>query len=236
MEYKKIAFFVEGYTEQEFVRKLLIEIFGSKRIAIEISKIKGGKTIPICHTILESAITTDETLYYILIYDCSGDGSIKSYILEHRDNLIKAGYLKVIGLRDIYPDFAREDIFELKKGMYGNLPQKNLPIKFVISIMEIESWFLADENHYEKIDSVLSLDYLKQHFNFDPSTEDTQLIDEAANFLKKIYTNVGTTYVKEKASIDRTINALDFSNVYFVVGDRIDSLKKLIDEFEEVLL
>jgi hypothetical protein len=235
MKYKKIAFFVEGYTEQEFVRKLLTEIFGVRKLAIEITRIKGGKKIPITHTIIESALTTDDTIYYILIYNCTGDSNVKSYILDHRESLIKSGYIKIIGLRDIYPDFKREDIFKLEQWLNYGLPQKDLPIKIVLSIMEIESWFLAEEKHYLKINETLDLNYICNNFNFNPSEDDTQLIDEAAKKLDQIYQNVGEVYNKDIDKINKTINALDYANVYFVVSNRISSLKKLIFEFEEVL-
>ena len=35
---KKIAFFVEGQTEQLFINKLLIEIAGQKNILVELSR------------------------------------------------------------------------------------------------------------------------------------------------------------------------------------------------------
>lgn len=236
MSYKRIAFFVEGYTEQEFVKKLLLAIFDVKKIAIGVSRIKGGKKIPICHTVIESAVTTDDTIYYVLIYDCGGDANVKSYVLDHRASLLSAGYLKVIGLRDIYPQFSRKDIFKLKKYQNYGVPQKDLPIKFVIAVMEIESWFLAEENHFLKINAVLDESYLKTNFNFEPSKDNCELVDESANFLDSIYKSVGTSYDKEKASIDRTTDAIDYVNIYFNVRLRNSSLEELISEIEEVLL
>jgi hypothetical protein len=235
MSYKRIAFFVEGYTEQEFVKKLLLAIFDVKKIAIGLSKIKGGNKIPICHTVIKSAVTTDDTIYYVLIYDCGGDANVKSYVLDHRQSLLSAGYVKVIGLRDIYPQFVRGDIFKLKQFANYGVPQKDLPIKFVIAIMEIESWFLAEENHFLKIDAVLDESFLKTNFNLVPSKDDTELVDEPANFLDAIYKSVGSSYIKQKASIDRTTDAVDYTNLYFNVRQRNSSLNELINEFEEVL-
>lgn len=234
MEYRKIAFFVEGYTEQQFVKKLLTEIFGKKSLGIEVKEVKGGKKVAISYTTIETPEVTDDTKFYVLIYNCNGDGKIKSYILDHRVNLIKAGYEKVIGLRDLFPDFTREEIHDLITGLNYKLPQKDLPIKFVLSIMEIESWFLAEENHFINIDSDLTLEHINEKFGFDFKSHNTELIDEAAETLKQIYCSVGKTYKKEAEYIDRTINAMDFTNVYFNVQKRIASLKNLIEEFEEV--
>ena len=235
MSYKKIAFFVEGYTEQEFVKKLLLAIFDEKKIAIDIRKIKGGNKVPISHTVLQSETPTDDTFYYILIYDCGGDANVKSYVLDQRESLLSAGYLKVIGLRDVYPQFSRDDIFKLKQMANYGVPQKGLLVKFVLAVMEVESWFLAEENHFLKIDAVLDEPYLKANFNLEPSRDNTELKDKPANFLDSIYQSVGTSYEKQKASIDRTIDALDYVNIYFNVRERNSSLNELISEFEEVL-
>jgi hypothetical protein len=237
MSYKKIAFFVEGYTEQQFVKKLLVEIFGQKKIAIEIKQIKGGSKIATSYTSIETPEIKDgdnDLKYYVLIYNCGGDSSIKSYILDNRKNLIESGYSKVIGLRDIYPDFNRDEVSRLQKGLNYQLPQKDLPIVFVLSIMEIESWFLAENLHYSKIDNKLTDSYLKATFGFDSENTNTEDIDEPANFLKEIYTSVGKTYKKEKSHIDRTIDQLDYSNIYFNIRNKNISLNSLITEFEEI--
>jgi hypothetical protein len=236
MGYRKMAFFVEGYTEQQFVKRLLNGIFDSKSLSIDIKDIKGGNSTAISYTTIETSITTEETKYYVLIYNCNGDGAIRSYIEENREGLIREGYEKVIGLRDIYPDFNRSEINDLLMGLNYKLPQKDLPIKFVLSIMEVEGWFLADENHYSIIDSKLSIQNILKQFNFDPSIFDTQLIDEPAIILASIYKLVGKNYKKTAKSIDRTINALDIANLYFNVQNRNSSLKELISEFETVFV
>ena len=102
MSIKKIAFFVEGYTEQYFLEKLLFEIFSERKISIEIQKMKGGKNIPITFSGIKSTVITESTEYFVLIYNCGGDSNVKSYILERRLDLAKADYTKIVGLRDIF--------------------------------------------------------------------------------------------------------------------------------------
>ena len=160
MSYIKIAFFVEGYTEQQFVRNILIEIFGIKKIAIEVQEVKGGNKVSTSYTKIATANETDTTKYFVLVYNCNGDSSIKSYILDQRNNLIKAGYSKVIGLRDVYPDITRAEISKLRDGLKYGVPQKDLPISFVLSIIEIEAWFLAEEFHFSKINEKLTFEHL----------------------------------------------------------------------------
>jgi len=229
---KKYAFFVEGYTERLFLEKLLTEIFGSNKIKIETKKISGGRRIPVSITTLSTSSNSEKKDYYILIYDCGGDSSIRSYIGDQRASLIKTGYIKIFGIRDVYPDFDRSEIIKLRNGLYFKLPQKDLPTKFILSIMEIEAWFLAEENHYATIDSKLTIDYIKNNYCFDPSIYNTELRDEPTNDLIKIYQLVGKSYTKTKSHIDRTINSLDYDNVYLNVRNRVNALNELVTEID----
>lgn len=230
MSIRKIAFFVEGYTEQGFLKRLLTEIFNQKDIGIEIKEAKGGKRIKISYTTIESPTLTEETKYYVLIYNCGGDSAIKSYIMDRRSTLIKSGFEKIIGFRDVYPDVKREEIHRLLYGLNYKTPQKDITIKFILSVMEVEGWFIADENHYSNIDNNLLTKDILANFGFDPAEYNTELIDEPADTLKAIYQTVGKTYKKEEKIIDRTINALDYGNLYLNVNNRIPSFKELTDE------
>lgn len=232
MEIKKIAFFVEGYTEQEFLKNLLVEVFGNKQIGIEIKEAKGGSKVKISYTTIKTPTVTGSTQYYILIYNCGGDGAIRSYIMDRRSNLIESGYKKIIGFRDVHPDFKRSEIHKLMYGLNYKIPQKDIPIKFILSVMEVEGWFLAEENHYSVIDTQLTIPNITQNFGFNPSSHNTEQIDEPANTLKAIYKSVGKTYKKEKEIIDRTVNSLDYGNLYLNVNDRIPSFKSLTDEID----
>lgn len=233
MELKKIAFFVEGYTEQEFVKKLLNEVFGKKNIQIEIKEVKGGSRSTVSVTTLESPDENEEAKYYVLIYNCNGDGSIKSYILDQRTGLINAGYKKIVGLRDVYP-IDRADIHKLITGLKFKVPQKEIPISFVLSVMEVEAWFLSDENHYEQIDTNLTSQHVIDNFGFNPEEYNTELIDEPAKMLHDIYQSVGKAYSKNQKSIDRTIRSLDCGNIYLAVQHRINSLNELVQEIEQM--
>lgn len=236
MPVKKVAFFVEGYTEQEFLKKLLIEVFGVNNIDFEVKRVYGGGKTNITYTTLETPAEQTALRYYILIYNCGGDSSIKSYILDQRQSLISAGYLKIVGLRDVYPNVLREDINKLILGLNFKVPQAEVKISFVISVMEIESWFLAEELHFKVIDPKLELEDIEAQFGFNPKSYNTELIDEPGKTINEIYATVGKTYKKKKKSIDRTISALDIANVYFEVKNRIGSLNTLIDEIEDVIL
>lgn len=233
---KKIAFFVEGYTEQFFLYKLLVAIFNRADLSVQLVKMTGGKQGPVQREELNSGLNTEEASYFILIYDCTGETNVKSYILDQKDSLYKSGYSKILGIRDVYPNCSRSDIEKLKRGLLYRVPQKEIPINFILVIMEIEAWFLAEATHFSKISKELTSSFIKENFQFNPENFNTENIDEAANMLNNIYESVGSSYEKSKFSIDRTINCLDMGDLYLAVKDRIPSLEELcnvIDGFIE---
>ena len=232
---KRIAFFVEGLTEQLFLQKLISEVFTENEIAIESTKIQGGSKVKISFTTISAAAITDKTRYYILIYDCGGEKNIRSYIDEQRESLIKNNYSKIIGLRDVYPDFQRNDIHKLNYGLNFRLAQSPIRTEFILAIMEVEAWFLAESSHFEKIDPTLTIENIKSNLHFDPSTDDMSNRNEPASDLNDCYRLVGKEYTKKEASIRRTVNLLDYSELYFNLPSKVPSLKLLVDELNEFI-
>jgi len=228
----KIAFFVEGLTEQIFVEKLLIEILGHNNLSIQKRKITGGRKTPISIVQIGSPQLNSSASYYFAIYDCSGDSSIPSYIRATRSNLIKNKFKKVFGILDVRPKYKRNEIEKLKTGLYYNLPQKTLKTKFILSIMEIEAWFLAEENHFKKIDISLTSELIINKFGYDLSTYNTELFDEPACLLNSIYSLVGKRYTKKSSRISRTVESLDYANLYINVRGRNKSFSNLLEELE----
>ena len=58
-----------------------------------------------------------QTDYYVLVYDCGGETNVKGYLMAQRDKLISNGYTMILGLRDVYPNFQREDVPKLFRGL-----------------------------------------------------------------------------------------------------------------------
>jgi hypothetical protein len=232
---KKIAFFVEGLTERLFIEKLLKEFFSLKNIVIDVKQIRGGSSHPITITsiVTPSPITTQQI--YILIYDCGGDSNVRSYIQEQRESLINSGYLKIIGIRDVYP-LTHSEIYKLTYGLNFGLPQKPIPIKFIIPIMETEAWFLSEHTHFPRINPSLTNTLIKSNLTFDPSNDNLELIYHPSEELNKCYNLVGESYNKTEASLTRTVNALDYAEVFYECYNRVPSLKLLTDEIDNILV
>lgn len=231
---KRIAFFVEGLTEQYFVEKLIEEVLGKKNLRVEKVKMRGGRKAKPKISRIYSPERNDNAEYYFLIVDCGGETTVASYIKEQRTNLIMKGYVAIFGLLDVRPNFKRDEIDHLKKGLYYKMPTKDILVKFLLSIMEIEAWFLAEENHYKKISPDLTLEKLKTEFDFNP-VSDTELIDEPSELLDSIYKLAGLRYNKKDNQIRRTVKSLDYENLYFEVCKRVPSLKDFFDSINNVI-
>lgn len=241
---KKIAFYVEGQTEQIFINKLLIEIAGQKNIYIELQQFQGvGK--PKKNIYPKTTSHSVSPKHHALIFDCGGDGGVKPRILEDYQRLFSQGYSEIIGLLDLYP---RTDLtkFEnqlingtIKGGRIITLPLPN-NTNIVIAVNEVEAWFLAECNHFECIDSSLKNSFITSNVGFDPCTDDMTLLAHPAMELHKIYQLANKAYMdkngnKRKNRIERTVECLDYESIYINVRNRITKLNELISKIDNFL-
>ncbi len=221
MTNKKLAIFVEGQTEVIFTEKLIIEILGHKNVSINSVKARQGLAEI-------SASKFDEQSFYVLIFDCEGDDSVKSQILEKREALIKNQFDSIIGLRDVYP-IESNNIQRLEMGLKTGVPTKNISISIFIAKMEVEAWFLQESNHYRKIHPSLTDKHILQKTNFCPSTHNAEDVYHPAELLNKIYNLAGFSYKKNKRQTTRTVQSLDYEELYINLPSSLPYLKKFID-------
>ncbi len=234
---KKIAIFVEGQTEQVFVRKLLEEIAGRKNIYIETQMAKIDRNGNRYFTVIRAASASGsvDRKYYVLIRDCGSESNVKTDIRDSLESLSRSGYEKIIGLRDVYP-LACADIPRLEFGLRYEIPTRFIPVSIILAIMEVEAWFLAEVEHFVKIDPTLTASYIKTSLGFDPSIDNVEQRPHPAQDLDDIYHLAGFSYKKKKSSIQRTISALDYNALYLIVRDRVPSLNKFIEQIDSFMI
>ena len=240
MSMKKIAFYVEGQTEMLFMEKLIIEIAGQKNIQIEFQQFQGKKK-PIKYLYTKTNISAQNLQYYALIYDCMGDGSVKSRMLEDANSLSFQNYTEVIGLIDLYD---RPDLAKFEKLIIGGMQEngKIIPLlptntSIIIAVREIEDWFLAECNHYFHIDNLLDNAFIvASELKFNPWTDDlTTRKGPASKDLNAIYKLVGKDYKKHLKIASKTIDCLDYKNLYENIRIRIPKLDELITKIDTFL-
>lgn len=233
---RRIAIFVEGYTELVFLDKLICEIAEAHQIAIHHRQIRGGGTKSgfAKHYIeLQTPPTIEEKSLYFLLIDCGGDQQVSQRIREEHSNLTKSGYERIIGLRDVYPQFSHADIPKLKVGLRYGIKTSLAPVNFILSVMEIEAWFLAEYKHLTNISTSLTPSYISSKLGFDPSIDDMTLRPAPATDLTNVYDLAGIAYTK--GSANQTVNHLDFENLYISLPDRIAELRSLIEEIDSFI-
>jgi hypothetical protein len=225
---KKVAVFVEGQTEQIFADELIRHIFGHAKVDIEQLQFSGKEGFHRIRTI-RSAIATPSMQYLFRIYDCHGGGensTVKSDIKEQFSRLLGESFSYIIGIRDVYPLL---DLQKLKSMLGLGLPNdSSLPIEIFLAVREIEAWFLAEENHYQLVDRLLTTHYVNSIAGIDITTTSTESIDHPSTVLKQIYKSVGKDYNKKKWEVERTVHDLDYGNLYLCVRNRNNSLNELL--------
>lgn len=232
---KKLAIFVEGYTEFLFLERLLPEICGAHNVVIEHKEIRGGgksgKTARRFSTVKAAKPVTNEK-YYVLIVDCGGDKLVADKIRDEHNNLSQAGYSKIIGIRDLRPNFTQADIPRLEVDLKKYIKTNLIPVEYILSVMEMEAWFLSEHFHFERIDPLLTVELIKDALGFDPSHDDMQLRLEPQVDLNSCYSLVGKQYIK---SDEITTDSLDYAHIYVNLQDKIHYLKKLIENIDHFL-
>jgi hypothetical protein len=229
----KLAVFVEGYTEMVFVEKLIEEIAGRNKVLIEKRRISGGSSAPRRMKLLQAAQPDSRHEYYVMIVDCGGDRQVKSRVVEEHENLTKANYACILGLRDVRPDFTRADLPKLEAGLRLRIRTSLCPVDFILAVMEIEAWFLAESSHFPRIDPALTAQAIHAALGFDPHLDDMELREKPADDLDQCYALAGQRY--RKGNAPTTVAALDFAAVYLALRARFNHLDRLVSHLEAFL-
>ncbi len=225
----KLAIFVEGQTEAQFIYKLLLEIFGEANISIQYEQKEIGKKF----NIIRAHNDISETGYYVLIKDCMGDGSVKSTLLEDWERLKDSGYKKILGLRDVY-SFKISEAPKLKESFNKDLPD-SIPTKILLAIHETEAWFIAENSHFGRIDSRLTKEMIESELSINVNPSNVENIEHPAKVLNEIYGLVGKKYDKKRYTLPITIENLDYGELYLRLTKDISSLKELISELDQFI-
>ncbi len=229
----RLAVFVEGYTEVVFVKKLFEEVAGKNNVLVEHWKIRGGSRTRRTMRLVEALKASTGQKYYVLIVDCGGDETVKTRIREEHENLTKKGYSRIIGIRDVAPTFTHADIPKLAASLPKYIKTSLIPVEFILAIMEIEAWFLAEATHYQRIDPAITVAAIKARLGFDPENDDMEQRLAPAEDLNKCYQIGGRTYLKHRAQ--DTVDALDYALIYVRFPAKFDYLGRLLRSIEAFL-
>jgi hypothetical protein len=229
---RKLAIFVEGLTEQILVRHLLQAVLDRNRIAIQTVKITGGHNVRMSFTVMRAAHVERYTDYYIMVYDCGGETNVKGYLMAHREKLVRSGYTAIMGLRDVYPNFQRDEVPKLLRGLNHRLPQKKAATRIYLAVMETEAWFLGEYRHLKKVSGKLTPEFVEKHLGFNPRTENMEDRDRPALDMKAAYQLVGHDYTKKRDRLNAVIRKLDFHFFTHDLARKMPSIGTFVDGLE----
>jgi hypothetical protein len=229
---RKLAIFVEGLTEQILVRQLLQAVLGQNRIAIQTVKITGGHNIRMSFTVMRAAHVERQTDYYIMVYDCGGETNVKGYLMSQRDKLVSSGYSMIMGLRDVYPNFRRDEVPKLLKGLNYRLPQKGAATRIYLAVMETEAWFLGEYKHLKKVSGKLTPQYIEKRLGFNPQRDNMEERNRPAEDMRAAYHLVGHDYTKKREKLNSVVRKLDFYYFTHGLAEKMPSLGVFVDALE----
>jgi len=232
----KLAIFVEGLTEQLFVEKLINVIAGERNVRFELRRASGKVSDRRRWRLLRSVSPDQGEPHYVLIVDCSNDELVNSRIREEYDSLVRAGYVLIIGIRDVFPQL-RADIPRIQRRLIYGLRTTPVPVVGVLVVMEIEAWFLAEYTHFHRLNPTAGMTpaLVRGWFGFNPETDDMALRDHPALDMEKIYFIAARTYRKKIGSLRRTVNLLDVELMCLNLVARYPPLKLLVDTISNCL-
>lgn len=211
---RKICVFVEGQTEQIFVREFLLKWFEYSHLSLECHQIIGSQTIT-----AEYDYINPEADYHYQIVNVGNDNRVLSWLLDRVDGLKREGYELIVGLRDMYGQYYRKKSsvidLELNKQIisaaYEEIQerlQKNAAmVSFHFAIMEIEAWMLAMYPSLLKKFPAISEDDLNNIYNIEDDVEQT--IYHPADTLNKVFNIVGSTYEKHKSDANSIVGFME---------------------------
>jgi hypothetical protein len=228
----RLAIFVEGYTEVVFVERLIEEIAGGK-VLIEQREIRGGTASKRTMRLIKATKPHTGQEYFVLLVDCGGDETVKTRIREEHETLTSKGYSEILGVRDVRPKFTHADIPKLEANLRKYIKTSLVPVQFILAIMEIEAWFLAETTHYARIDPAITPAAIKATLGFDPVNDDMELRLAPADDLNNCYAIGGKAYAKHQAK--DTVAALDYALIYMALTQKFRYLARLIGTIDSFL-
>ncbi len=219
----KTAIFVEGQTELVFVREYILKKFDYQNIGIE------------CYTLFtDSNFNTSEYPFpnkeeavnaenYFQVINVGNDNAVITRILNREKYLWNVGFSRIIGLRDMYSKSYRETAKEVgkidfdlneefkqtTKKQIAKKAEKPNQIDFTFAIMEAESWILGFHHCFEKINPLLTVDYINEHLGFNLETINPETtFFHPAKIMEQIYELANETYKKSKGNIEAIMVSL----------------------------
>lgn len=207
---------VEGKSELIYVRNLLRQLLDASELSFQCFQLDGDDLKVARYSQINKKART-----HFVIINVGNDEKVVSFIRENEVQLFSRGYIKIIGLRDMYSqvygklsrgridDKITEQITDSHNRVILEF-RNNLNIKLYFSIMEIESWWITMTTLFLKIDGRLTSEYIERKLKVDIEkiNPETHFYKPSA-FIKKIFKLIGRTYGKTTSDVESITSKID---------------------------
>lgn len=196
-----------------------MRLIDNSKLSFECSELLAHKESPVPY----KHICPDPQIYFCII-NVHGEEGVLSSIREREKQLISVGYDEIIGLRDMYSetylklspkrinDVVTNRIISSHWSTIQKMTNWN-KIKLYFAIMEIEAWFLGMCNLFQKIDPILTVEFIKQKLNIDLKTVDPQKeFYKPSDQLDSIYALCGRKYGKKRNEIENICSKMQIED------------------------
>ncbi len=217
---RKVAIFVEGQTEQIFVRECLLRLWEYQNVQLECRTLFTDHQ----YNYAEYDFPNPDAGFHFEIINVGNDNAVLPRILRREQYLWNQGFELILGLRDMYSRDYRELnenspgkintelIQKFTQGAAHTVNQKSSrPDRIIIhfAIMEVEAWFLGMYQYLERHHEALNASHIQQKTSLDLNNCDpeTEFYHPTAT-LDSIYRLVGETYGKSRGEIEAIMTHL----------------------------
>ncbi|MDI9365395.1 MAG: DUF4276 family protein [Flavobacterium sp.] len=210
----KTAIFVEGQTELIFVRELLLKVFQYQNIALDcFTLFTDGK-----FNTTEYPFSNAGANFYFQIINVGNDASVLSRIVRREQRLWKEGFIRIVGLRDMYSKDYRDAVMnstinqlvneQFIKGTRARINSDK--VYFCFAIMEVEAWILGLRESFLKLDATLTADYIKTQLGLNLVDNDPEITYfHPAAIVEKVFALANRKYDKSKGEASAILNSID---------------------------
>ena len=202
---RKVAIFTEGQSEQIFICHLLLQTIDCSKVSFKCFRLYAGRTHP-----APFDYPNPHAEVSFLIVDVGQDEKVLSIIKEREKDFIRKGFERIIGLRDMYSEeylkrspneIDNSVIKTLVDGWNSTIQKMSDPskIEIHIAVMELEAWFLAIYNIFERVNSKLSVEYIESKLginlaSIDPQTEFIKPAEEVNRIFQSLCVRMSETF------------------------------------------
>lgn len=231
---KKIAIFVEGQTERIFMLRFLSEYLGENKIEIHMEKRLGNRGIKYL-----GMRKNPYAEFYILVYDVGGDGNVASAVKERSQKMINsAGYSWILALRDLYPNSrpGKKAVIDAFNRIFQEYSYRS-KLRLILAVMEIEAWFLADHDLFERLHPIATAKAIKESLDIDLIKDDPESYEHPAEKVNEIFNLFDEKYKKKEKQSHKIVANLDYNYLICseAVLNKIDSFHYFVKCLDESL-